>query len=226
MTQRSAVPEEFRSPPDKITPPQRSYIEGLLEYKDLSDIEPARIDSLMKQLRISYDVEEIGLTKAQATEIITWLKGRRNKTPAQVAQSRTTMVREDRRPDVPAGRYAVDSNEGELRFYQVWRPKDNPNVFRVYVLHGPDSSPVHQNAVRAIMDKIAADVRGAAIRFGNEIGQCSNCGRRLTNRISRELGIGPVCGGRMFDGSDWKSEVKAARTRIEARGEDPDEELE
>jgi len=127
-------------------------------------------------------------------------------------------------PDIPAGRYAVDSNEGELRFYQVWRPKDNPSVFRLYVLHGPDSSPVHFNAQNAIMEKIHADIEGAAVRFGHEIGACSQCGRRLTNRISRELGIGPICGGRMFE-DDFKPKVKAARQAIIDRGEDPDEEI-
>jgi hypothetical protein len=58
-----------------------------------------------------------------------------------------------------------------------------------------------------------------------EIRACSNCGRRLTNRISRELGIGPICGGRMFGGDEWADEVKAKRAEIVARGEDPDEEL-
>jgi hypothetical protein len=57
-----------------------------------------------------------------------------------------------------------------------------------------------------------------------EIGSCSNCGRRLTNTISRELGIGPVCGGRMF-GEAFKVEVSEKRAEITARGDNPDEEL-
>ena len=65
----------------------------------------------------------------------------------------------------------------------------------------------------------------AAIRFGMEIGACSNCGRRLTNTISRELGIGPVCGGRLF-GDTFKAEVKSKRAEIIARGDDPDAEVE
>lgn len=224
MTEREAVPEEFRDSPiaNKITPPQRGYLESLLEQKDLSDQEPAKIDAIWKALRISHDPEEFGMSKQKASELITWLKGRRNLPNNANRQFHVTDT-----DFVPAGRYAVDSNEGELRFYHVWRPKNNLSVVRVYVLHGPDESRIPgRQAELVILQKIAAyGIREAAIRYGNEIGRCSNCGRRLTNRISRELGIGPICGGRMFDDGDWKAEVKAARQRIRDAGEDPNEEV-
>lgn len=230
MNTRSEVPSWARAEAShqvdpwegkKITPPQRDYILNLLQYKQLPDRPDmeGRVDTLMKCLRISEDPEELGMTKAKASEIITWLKDLPNK------PNEPSGMWADHN-EVPAGRYAVDAENGELRFYHVWRPKGNPSVYRLYVLHGPDSSPVHFKAQMPIMAKIAADVRGAAIRYGREIKACSNCGRRLTNRISRELGIGPVCGGRMFDDGDWKQEVKDARQRIVDRGEDPDEDIE
>jgi hypothetical protein len=40
---------------------------------------------------------------------------------------------------------------------------------------------------------IAADPMAAAIRHGQLEGQCSCCGRKLTNATSVELGIGPIC---------------------------------
>lgn len=40
---------------------------------------------------------------------------------------------------------------------------------------------------------IAADPRGAAIRYGQRTGTCSCCGRKLTNHTSIDAGIGPVC---------------------------------
>ena len=40
---------------------------------------------------------------------------------------------------------------------------------------------------------IAADPRGAAIDYGRETGQCACCGRTLTNKVSIDLGIGPIC---------------------------------
>jgi hypothetical protein len=30
-------------------------------------------------------------------------------------------------------------------------------------------------------------------RFGKEIGQCGHCRKQLTDEVSREFGIGPVC---------------------------------
>jgi hypothetical protein len=82
-----------------------------------------------------------------------------------------------------------------------------------------------RGAATAVLKNIMdAGVREAAIRYGHEIGVCSRCGRRLTNRISRELGIGPVCGGRYWE--DFGEQVSAARQRIVDRGEDPDEEME
>jgi hypothetical protein len=41
--------------------------------------------------------------------------------------------------------------------------------------------------------KIAADPKGAAISYGRLTGQCSCCGRTLSDPASVDLGIGPVC---------------------------------
>jgi hypothetical protein len=37
----------------------------------------------------------------------------------------------------------------------------------------------------------------AAIRYGQETGECCVCGRTLTNKVSVLEGIGPVCSGRL-----------------------------
>jgi len=206
--------------PDKATEPQVKFIKDLLERKQTPNEET--VDRLWKALRIWEDPEELGITKAKASEIIDYLKERPNKPGAKKGNGK--FKAQAIAQDIPTGRYAVNNEEGELRFYQLWRPKDNPDVFRLYVQHGPDSSPVFGTAMASILKKIAVDPEAAAIRYGHEIGACSICGRRLTNRISRELGIGPVCGGRMRE--DFGSRVSAAREAIIARGEDPDEEIE
>lgn len=41
--------------------------------------------------------------------------------------------------------------------------------------------------------RIAADPLKAAIDFGRLTGKCACCGRKLTNKASVELGIGPIC---------------------------------
>lgn len=40
---------------------------------------------------------------------------------------------------------------------------------------------------------IAENPLQAAIRYGQQTGQCACCGRELTNSISIQLGIGPIC---------------------------------
>lgn len=45
---------------------------------------------------------------------------------------------------------------------------------------------------------VASDPKGAAIRYGREFGQCSCCGRELSDPESIELGIGPVCAAKYF----------------------------
>jgi hypothetical protein len=51
---------------------------------------------------------------------------------------------------------------------------------------------------------ILADPQAAAIRYGMRIGACSICGRTLTNHESIDIGIGPICRGKM----GWDSETQ------------------
>ena len=39
----------------------------------------------------------------------------------------------------------------------------------------------------------ATDPLAAAIAYGRETGSCSCCGRELTNKVSIDLGIRPIC---------------------------------
>jgi hypothetical protein len=46
------------------------------------------------------------------------------------------------------------------------------------------------------LDEIAADPKGAAVKYGMESGTCSCCGRELSDPVSISNGIGPVCASR------------------------------
>lgn len=48
-------------------------------------------------------------------------------------------------------------------------------------------------ATEALIIAAATDPLAAAIAYGRETGSCSCCGRELTNKISIDLGIGPIC---------------------------------
>ena len=43
------------------------------------------------------------------------------------------------------------------------------------------------------LQKIAQDPKGEAVRYGRLTGSCCCCGRQLTDPVSVEMGIGPIC---------------------------------
>ena len=45
----------------------------------------------------------------------------------------------------------------------------------------------------AALVSIAKNPMEAAVRYGQKTGKCSCCGRKLTNKVSIEMGIGPIC---------------------------------
>lgn len=99
--------------------------------------------------------------------------------------------------DVPDGHYAVQAaGDSQLGFYRVGTTKRG---FRKLHRQLSDDhiyiSPQDPHN-EAVWIAIAADPAAAAKRYGHELGICGVCSRTLTNEISRELGIGPVCRAR------------------------------
>jgi hypothetical protein len=83
-------------------------------------------------------------------------------------------------------------------------PVHGKNAGAVYVKRGPDyqgkimagsfvpssgCAPATADAVVAV----AQDPRGEAVKHGKLTGVCSCCGRKLTDPVSIEMGIGPIC---------------------------------
>ena len=60
----------------------------------------------------------------------------------------------------------------------------------VQVAEGDDATEAVRIACR--------DIRGAAVAYGRKTGVCSCCGRELTDPVSVEKGIGPICEGKYF----------------------------
>ncbi len=50
-----------------------------------------------------------------------------------------------------------------------------------------------RDTARAALALIAQNPLEAAVRYGRKTGTCACCGRELTNALSIELGIGPIC---------------------------------
>jgi hypothetical protein len=101
---------------------------------------------------------------------------------------------------VPDGRYAITGPDGDTKFYRVRKVTKGQYAGRTFVDRqaSDEAFPVRYATERTtILRAIAKDVKAAAIRYGKELGQCSQCGRTLTNPESIAAGIGPVCLSRL-----------------------------
>lgn len=87
----------------------------------------------------------------------------------------------------PEGRYAVENDEGELRFYHCAPDGE------VYVMASDNEHLLYHKAAHSVIAKITLDPLEASRKFGWEFRRCGLCNRGLTNKASREAGIGPVC---------------------------------
>lgn len=102
-------------------------------------------------------------------------------------------------PEVPEGHYAVTSATGnnDLDFYRVDRPTEGEWAGRVFVkrmIGGHPDMPVRGSEGKLALARIlAAGPAEAAVLYGQKIGKCHRCNRSLTDKTSRDLGIGPEC---------------------------------
>lgn len=110
-------------------------------------------------------------------------------------QALDTVLNAPAQPEVPAGRYALRTDD-TVRFYRVDRPTKGQWAHYTFVTRqaGDDEWPV-RNAVerQSLLGRIGQDVAAASKLYGTEIGACGVCGRTLTDETSRAAGIGPVC---------------------------------
>lgn len=107
------------------------------------------------------------------------------------------------------GRYAVETPGeffvNDVTFVQVW--VGSKGGWKLYMQASDDLGEIGDWAKkRMLIEKIGADPEEASRRYGRELGKCGVCGRTLTNDVSRDLGIGPVCRSRLVD---WTSDDPA-----------------
>jgi len=98
---------------------------------------------------------------------------------------------------VEQGYYAIVGPQADtLKFYQVRVPDKGKWVGYTFVaeVSGENHLSVRDKQTRdAILAEIAKEPTEALKRFGKEIGRCGHCRKQLTDAVSREFGIGPVC---------------------------------
>ena len=101
---------------------------------------------------------------------------------------------------VADGRYALDI-DGKLRFFRVNTPTEGKwegftflkEVFGGGGLGKPREDAIRNRDIRNSVLKAISEDSQALARYGQELGICGNCGLPLTDEMSRQIGIGPVC---------------------------------
>lgn len=195
---------------DPATDRQILYIKGLVESRDIPESWLAKIK----------DMVEAGLKKGDAGNIIKALKERPLKPDADNKSINKPTIN-----DVPPGRYAVQTGQdaNDINYYRVKEVGQDSKYRIILQIAGPSEHLLKGQAAKdAIKRIIRFGIGDAAVLYGRTIGRCSQCNTRITNRISRELGIGPICGGRVY-GEGWERRVNSARSALRERGLDPAE---
>jgi hypothetical protein len=97
--------------------------------------------------------------------------------------------------EVADGRYAVEE-DGVLKFFKV-KNGGRPGFVFLDVQASDDWHAIRNvTRIREIVALIARDTEAASLRYGQEIGECGDCGRTLTTEASRARGRGPICDAR------------------------------
>jgi hypothetical protein len=202
---------------DKASDAQIGYVKLLVEDREVPEPWLLRIKELHEK--------EGGLTKGEASNIIGSLKSLPKKPQTDDRTKNNPTLK-----DVPVGRYAIHGDdEDDIKFFRVKDVRGGygkDGGYRLLLrIAGPNEHPIRMHETKDIVKSIIRfGIGNAAALYGNKVGKCSKCHTRITNRISRRLGIGPVCGGHYYE--DWDERVNTARTELRALGLDPNENVE
>jgi hypothetical protein len=176
---------------------QYELLQRLMEERDMPPLDP-------------YDEIKGKVSKSEASALISHLINDVKKpvAPKQVKEGGAAKF------DVPAGYYATPSITGnnDLDFWKVDRPTEGKwagytFVRRVIGGHSDQNLPRDsKKRVKTDNRRLARVTQVAALEaivkfgiekshelFGTELKFCRECGIHLTDELSRELGIGPVC---------------------------------
>ena len=104
---------------------------------------------------------------------------------------------------IPAGHYAVEDEEGVVKFLRVdaptkgywagWRFVKIQASDVYYKLGNQPPKGTYRGKAPVLLEAVLLDPLAASKRYGHELGVCGVCGRTLTNPESIAEGVGPVC---------------------------------
>lgn len=153
----------------------------------VGEVTPADPYSTDRRIRSAYDLATIARTPRPQREVTVEVTV---EVPAADAADVVT---------VPDGRYAVyndDQSVNDIGFYKVENVTTGDWAGWTFVKQvvGPEERKLSQKQGRRILAKINAfGQREASQLFGQNTQKCGVCNTNLTNKESREYGIGPDC---------------------------------
>ena len=175
--------------PSPYTPGQLKFLVDLVTQIGMYDKE--RGLELWAEMR---EIQQSGqLTFTVASSRINELKAERNelRIAQQVDPAEDRGVSRPARPQVPAGRYAIDNAEGKTAFYRV---AEKDVLLTVFVYASDAQHKLPWKTALPVLRKIEEyGLHEASVRFGVESETCYKCGKRLTREETRAVGIGDDC---------------------------------
>lgn len=105
---------------------------------------------------------------------------------------------ENKREKIQIGFYASTGYEGRMRYDNVLEVK-NKSTGDTLMKIARDGRVLPNMDIKQMLPQIllfirfSQDVQKYILNYGLETGECSICGRELTDPISIKLGIGPIC---------------------------------
>lgn len=95
------------------------------------------------------------------------------------------------------GYYAVAAVAGDndLTFVRIGTSDTGVRIMRHIVGGKGETTPGLAWCLRVVAAIVAAGQDVAGLTYANEIGRCYKCNRHLTDQVSRDRGMGPVCYG-------------------------------
>lgn len=225
MTDRTPIPAELLGTPsgasaDAMTEPQADFIAGLLRDRDIPSDARAQINARLSD-RSQPGFPFGNVTKFRASDWIGRLKKAPKRTGAtggggsrypvsfqtlELDGGKVTEVGFVQVGDtaVPQGKYALDTSandrfKNDVTFFNLFcfvaDSGDRAYSLKMYV---SDDLVKFPNSLQSeVLKVIAADPAAASALYGQHKKRCGICNRKLTNDVSRERGIGPVCATRM-----------------------------
>lgn len=203
MNATRTIPAPLTSSTAPVSDGQITYLKNLIA--DIAAIWPGKAEELRHQLNCEYLSHN--LTMSVASTRIHEFKALRDEVRAKnVVDMEVLRLQEqglpvptqrpaEPRPQVPAGRYAVEREDGALAFYRVVVENGRYTVF-VYASDRQHRVKSWKSSLTILRKIESAGIETARMRFADERGECTDCGRMLTDEESRKRGKGAICASR------------------------------